>query len=181
MYIIRIVQQTIEQNTKQSIFLWLYTKEVTVIFENCYFNHIFFKLTGKMFCNFMNKKIFVTIIKCELSERLTEVEYIFPSYLFGSKPKLREWVRLRAEQIHEKYLLHFSYWFAFLFRKCEGIFHGRCSGIDNTVCTYGGAIKWCGGSFQQLQVTNPPRVLVVDTHVEVWLLNQPKMHETEKI
>merc|ERR1711990_1323868 len=53
-----------------------------------------------------------------------------------------------------------------LARKCEEIFHGRCSGIDNTIVTYGGAIEWSGGEFSQLDVTNPPRVLIVDTHVE---------------
>ena len=53
------------------------------------------------------------------------------------------------------------------FRKCENIFHGRCSGIDNTIVTYGGAIDWSGGGeFRQLEVIHAPRVLVVDTHVE---------------
>ena len=52
------------------------------------------------------------------------------------------------------------------YSKCEEIFHGRCSGIDNTIVTYGGAIEWSGGEFSQLEVTNPPRVLIVDTHVE---------------
>ena len=54
----------------------------------------------------------------------------------------------------------------FCYSKCEEIFHGRCSGIDNTIVTYGGAIEWSGGEFSQLEVTNPPRVLIVDTHVE---------------
>jgi len=54
-----------------------------------------------------------------------------------------------------------------LSRKCENIFHGRCSGIDNTIVTYGGAIDWSGGGeFRQLEVIHAPRVLVVDTHVE---------------
>merc|ERR1711892_15534 len=51
-------------------------------------------------------------------------------------------------------------------RKCENIFHGQCSGIDNTIVTMGGAIEWQSGAFAQLDVSLAPRVLIVDTHVE---------------
>lgn len=53
-----------------------------------------------------------------------------------------------------------------MFRTCERFFHGRPSGIDNTVVTYGGAILWHGNQFESINVTNAPRVLVVETHVE---------------
>jgi len=51
-------------------------------------------------------------------------------------------------------------------RTCERFFHGRPSGIDNTVVTYGGAILWQDSQFESITVSNAPRVLVVETHVE---------------
>jgi len=53
-----------------------------------------------------------------------------------------------------------------LSRICERFFHGNPSGIDNTVVTFGGAILWHNGEFEQIPVINSPRVLVVETHVE---------------
>lgn len=47
----------------------------------------------------------------------------------------------------------------------DDIIHGQASGIDNTVCTYGGALKFHSGKIQTLETAQLMQVLLVDTRV----------------
>lgn len=48
----------------------------------------------------------------------------------------------------------------------ERVMHGNPSGVDNTVCTYGGIVRFVKGqSFNQIKITEPINILLVDTKV----------------
>lgn len=50
--------------------------------------------------------------------------------------------------------------------RCEHIFHGKPSGIDNSICSYGGAILFQAGDItQEMRDVKSLRALLVYTNV----------------
>ncbi|KAK3595720.1 hypothetical protein CHS0354_025342 [Potamilus streckersoni] len=76
-----------------------------------------------------------------------------PCYTDGDKVIFGQWSALHLETINK------------LAHQAEKIMHGNPSGIDNSVATYGGAIRFQGGNIQKIDRIPELRILLTNTKV----------------